>query len=159
MNSQNWTRRPLTRQKWIFFIPTAKRLLQIQTQRLIKFRLEYKCLVMVLSLHGQIVHLQEYVDIGEPQAFDIFSKDLITSLERIRKRLGGQRFKELRRIMLDALLSHRRGDPEQHKLWITALLTEYYDPMYEHQMKQRDLPPIFRGNQREVTEFLLAQCG
>lgn len=104
-------------------------------------------------------NLQEYVDIGEPQAFDIFSKDLITSLERIRKRLGGQRFKELRRIMLDALLSHRRGDPEQHKLWITALLTEYYDPMYEHQMKQRDLPPIFRGNQREVTEFLLAQCG
>ena len=103
-------------------------------------------------------NLQEYVDIDEPQAFDVFSKDLLTSLERIRKRLGGQRFKELRRVMLDALLSHRRGDPEKHKLWIAALLKEYYDPMYEHQMKQRDLPPIFKGNHREVTEFLLAQC-
>lgn len=101
-------------------------------------------------------NLQEYINIGEPRAFDAFSDDLVAALEKIRKRLGGKRYHELHQIMLDALINHRRGDPEQHKLWIEALLTDYYDPMYEHQMKQRALAPIFRGTQREVTEFLLS---
>ena len=101
-------------------------------------------------------NLQEYINIGEPRAFDVFSDDLVAALEKIRKRLGGKRYHELHQIMLDALINHRRGDPEQHKLWIEALLTDYYDPMYEHQMKQRALAPIFRGTQREVTEFLLS---
>ena len=100
-------------------------------------------------------NLQEYMALGEPRAFEIFSKDLIDALERIRKRLGGKRHTELNRIMLDALTNHRQGDPEQHKLWIEALLTDYYDPMYEHQMRQRALAPIFQGTQQEVTEFLL----
>lgn len=103
-------------------------------------------------------NLQEYITIGGPRAFEAFSADLVNSLERICRRLGRKRYAELQRIMLDALQSHRRGDPEQHKLWIQALLTQYYDPMYEHQMKQRDQPPLFTGNQREVTEFLLARC-
>ena len=101
-------------------------------------------------------NLQEYLNIGEPRAFEVFSDDLVAALEKIRKRLGGKRYHELHQIMLDALINHRRGDPEQHKLWIEALLTDYYDPMYEHQMKQRALAPIFRGTQREVTEFLLS---
>ena len=101
-------------------------------------------------------NLQEYINIGEPRAFEVFSDDLVAALEKIRKRLGGKRYHELHQIMLDALINHRRGDPEQHKLWIEALLTDYYDPMYEHQMKQRALAPIFRGTQREVTEFLLS---
>ena len=102
-------------------------------------------------------NLREYEEIGEPRAFELFSEDLIAALQRIRKRLGGKRHAELHQMMLDALLSHRRGDPEQHRPWIEALLTDYYDPMYEHQMRQRSRPPLFRGNQQEVTEFLLAK--
>ncbi len=102
-------------------------------------------------------NLREYEEIGEPQAFELFSADLMAALERIRKRLGGKRHTELHQMMLDALLSHRRGDPEQHRLWIQALLTDYYDPMYEYQMRQRTRPPLFRGNQQEVTEFLLTK--
>lgn len=103
-------------------------------------------------------NFQEYLDQGEEDAFEVFAAGLLTALERIQKRLGGKRHGALRSVMRDALLSHRRGDPEQHKLWIEALLTEYYDPMYEHQMRQRSQPPIFRGSQRETAEFLLAQC-
>jgi len=100
-------------------------------------------------------NLQEHMNLGEPRAFEIFSEDLVDALERIRNRLGGKRHTVLHRIMQDALISHRQGDPEQHKLWIEALLTDYYDPMYEHQMKQRALAPVFQGTRQEVTEFLL----
>ncbi|MEK9919756.1 MAG: tRNA 2-selenouridine(34) synthase MnmH [Luminiphilus sp.] len=102
-------------------------------------------------------NFQEYLDSGEEQAFEIFAEGLLAALERIRKRLGGKRHDAMRDVMHAALLSHRRGDPEQHKLWIEVLLAEYYDPMYEHQMRQRIKPPIFRGNQTEVAEFLVSQ--
>ncbi len=100
-------------------------------------------------------NLQEYIALGDPRAFEIFSQDLIDALERIRKRLGGKRHRELHGIMLDALIRHGQGDPEQHKLWIKPLLTDYYDPMYEHQMRQRALAPVFQGTRREVAEFLV----
>ena len=43
---------------------------------------------------------------------------LLDSLERIQKRLGGQRYEELRANMQHALVAHERGNPEIHKAWI-----------------------------------------
>ena len=55
-----------------------------------------------------------------------------------------------------AINEHRKGDPEHHKTWIATLLREYYDPMYDYQLTQRERQPIFRGDEREVGEYLMA---
>lgn len=102
--------------------------------------------------------LQNLEDLNSENAtcgFDHFAAGLLDSLERIQKRLGGQRYVELRAIMQHALVAHERGDPEAHKAWIRGLLTGYYDPMYEYQMNNRAKPPVFRGTESEVTEYLL----
>ena len=44
-----------------------------------------------------------------------------------------------------------------HRGWITALLRDYYDPMYNYQLESRNERIIFRGNEAEVAGFLLAQ--
>jgi len=100
-------------------------------------------------------NLAELMAQDATRGFDHFATGLLESLERIQKRLGGQRYAELKAIMQDALLAHERGNPEAHKAWISELLTGYYDPMYHYQMNIRTKPPLFRGTESEVTEYLL----
>ena len=92
---------------------------------------------------------------GEETGFDIFSEELLASLDRIRKRLGGARHQELRSIMEQALVQQRSGDGHLHKGWISALLNDYYDPMYEYQLDQKQGRIVARGNQEQLAaEFL-----
>ncbi|MBU01964.1 MAG: tRNA 2-selenouridine(34) synthase MnmH, partial [Halieaceae bacterium] len=93
---------------------------------------------------------------GRDNAFEQFSTNLRDALARISKRLGGNRYADLRNKMTLAINEHRKGEPEQHKTWITTLLSEYYDPMYDYQLAQREQHPIFQGNEREVSEYLMA---
>ena len=100
-------------------------------------------------------NLEELLVQDASSGFDHFASGLLESLERIQKRLGGERFDAMRSTMLEALASHERGTPEMHKTWIRQLLTDYYDPMYEYQMNKRSRPPVFRGNEGDVAEYLL----
>jgi tRNA 2-selenouridine synthase len=100
-------------------------------------------------------NLAELMAQDATRGFDHFATGLLESLERIQKRLGGQRYAEIKAIMQDALVAHERGNPEAHKAWISDLLTGYYDPMYNYQMNSRTKPPLFKGTESEVTEYLL----
>jgi tRNA 2-selenouridine synthase len=100
-------------------------------------------------------NLEELLAQDAADGFDHFARGLLESLERIQKRLGGKRFDALRSTMLEALASHERGTPEVHKTWIRQLLTDYYDPMYEYQMNKRNRPPVFRGSEGDVAEYLM----
>lgn len=95
-------------------------------------------------------------EVGEADAFQYFSDDLTRSLERVQKRLGGVRFKDISHQLTDALKQHAAGDPEHHKSWIASLLTEYYDPMYEYQLAKKQHRIAFRGLSDEVNEYLLS---
>ena len=100
-------------------------------------------------------NLEDLMTQDGARAFDHFATGLLESLERIQKRLGGQRYAELKAMMQNALVAHERGNPEAHKAWISELLIGYYDPMYEYQMNNRIKAPLFRGTESEVTEYLL----
>ena len=100
-------------------------------------------------------NLEDLMTQDAVRAFDHFATGLLEALERIQKRLGGQRYAELKIVMQDALAAHERGNPETHKAWISELLTGYYDPMYDYQMNNRTKPPLFRGTEQEVVEYLL----
>lgn len=95
--------------------------------------------------------------VGDEQAFSAFADDLQQSLHNIRKRLGGLRHQQLTDIMQQALHDHQRGNPERHRAWIEILLTDYYDPMYDHQLSKKSERIIFRGSREEVRNYLLTQ--
>ncbi len=100
---------------------------------------------------------QQALTDDQEQAFDAFAAGLLESLERIRKRLGGVRFGELLTIMNSALERHRAGDPSGHRDWIAPLLSDYYDPMYDYQLKNRLEKVVFRGRPDAVAEWLIKQ--
>jgi tRNA 2-selenouridine synthase len=72
-------------------------------------------------------------------------------IDRIRKRLGGQRHQEIKRLLHAAQES---GDPQRHKEWIEPLLHDYYDPMYDYQIQNKSSAIVFKGNAAEVLDYL-----
>lgn len=92
--------------------------------------------------------------LGEEAGFEAFAEDLTQALHRLRKRLGGLRYRELGALLERALEAHRRGDPERHVEWIRPLLGDYYDPMYDHQLDKRRERVLFRGDRAAVRDYL-----
>lgn len=108
--------------------------------------------------------LKEYVDdalneyrqrFGHDQGFDLWRNYLLDSLTRIRKRLGDVRYQDLHRKM-SAAIDHQRHSDETgaHRGWIYALLSEYYDPMYDYQIKRNETRVIFTGNREAIVYYL-----
>ena len=92
---------------------------------------------------------------NEELAFSEFSDYLLNSLLRIRKRLGGARWKELQRNMQHALQTHKTsGSTDAHIQWLKPLLTQYYDPMYTSQIKNRSEMIVFHGDYSACRQFL-----
>ncbi|MEE9352626.1 MAG: tRNA 2-selenouridine(34) synthase MnmH [Thiotrichaceae bacterium] len=95
---------------------------------------------------------------GEEAGFQYFREALLNSLDRIQKRLGGERHKTLRKIAVDSLDQHEKtGSPESHISWVTSLLVDYYDPMYNYQLDQKKDRIVFTGNQDEVLEYFTSR--
>lgn len=111
------------------------------------------------------ITLQEYVveALGEYQAlygqekgFLNWSEYLVNSLDKIRKRLGGARHQELRTFMLNAIAQQSStNDTSAHRDWIAALLIEYYDPMYDYQIKKHASRVAFKGDKNAIKDYLL----
>ncbi len=76
---------------------------------------------------------------------------LQADLYRIRKRLGGERYQQISSL-LDSAFEQQwsSADVSSHSSWIEALLTTYYDPMYEYQLGKRTGKILFRGTRAEV---------
>jgi len=95
---------------------------------------------------------QEYVDIplqtSEPE---VVERRFQSALARIRRRLGGVRYRELTTEIHDAFSSG------EHHRWIERLLTWYYDPMYDYQLEQKQTRIRFAGPAAAVKSFLEAQ--
>ncbi|MFQ3202011.1 MAG: tRNA 2-selenouridine synthase, partial [Zhongshania sp.] len=70
------------------------------------------------------------------------------------KRLGGVAYGEISNLLEQALNAHRKGDPEQHRGWIERLLVDYYDPMYDYQLRSRSDLIVFRGDRAAVRDWL-----
>ena len=93
----------------------------------------------------------KYQENGIKTWADVISK----SLDKIQKRVGVERHAELKNIFNEAFLEHiKNNNVEGYKLLIEKLLREYYDPMYDYQLEKNKIPIIFKGNEREILEFL-----
>ena len=73
------------------------------------------------------------------------------SLNRIRKRLGGQNHDRIAGEIDKAFEINSR---EAHLQWIGSLLENYYDPLYDHGLKRKQARICFRGSPQAVREWL-----
>ncbi|VGO15565.1 tRNA 2-selenouridine synthase [Pontiella desulfatans] len=82
-------------------------------------------------------------------------EDIQGSIQRIRKRLGGERLKRVNGL-LQAAYEHQlaSGDPDEHKQWVELLLVEYYDPMYDYQLEKKKQKIVFRGGADDVFGYI-----
>lgn len=115
-----------------------------------------------LAARVQIV-LEDYVLGAQPlyraahgeDGFGMFAANLLASLDRVQKRLGGLMHRQARELMQQALAAQdARGDVEPHRAWIQLLLERYYDPMYDWQLTRKQGPIVFRGCRAEVINWI-----
>jgi tRNA 2-selenouridine synthase len=97
---------------------------------------------------------QYEVTYGTEQGFECFSKYLEHGLFKVRKRLGSERYGQLKQIQSDALTHQKNGLLHHHLDWLKPLLSEYYDPMYQYQLAQKSERIIFRGNNAQCLDFI-----
>ncbi|WP_210395214.1 tRNA 2-selenouridine(34) synthase MnmH [Motiliproteus sediminis] len=97
----------------------------------------------------------EYVGaFGEEEGRRRYADYMLASLDRIRKRLGGERHGEIAALMaaaLEAQMSH--GDLSLHRVWIERLLAQYYDPMYDYQLGKKLDRVVFRGDRDAICDW------
>ena len=95
---------------------------------------------------------------GEEEGFQQFAEGLTTSLGNIRKRLGHERYLNLLQLMALALQEQQNtGSVDLHLEWIEDLLVNYFDPMYQHQRKQKSDRIQYASNASEIIDFLRTQ--
>lgn len=92
----------------------------------------------------------EYAQIGLP--ISDLQRQYEEAAGRIKRRLGGLRFEKLTQKIQEAF----QGTVD-HRDWISYLLREYYDPMYDFQLQRKIHRVAFRGDKAAVTEFLRAR--
>lgn len=75
-----------------------------------------------------------------------------TALDKVERRLGGERHRQVREQMAAAFAD---GNPAAHRRWVGMLLDWYYDPMYDHQLASKRHRIVCRGDAATVTAYLL----
>jgi len=101
--------------------------------------------------------LLAYKNIDESEGENRWFSDANSALDKIQKRLGHERHRSIKRAFGTAFeQQQQRNDYSAHKAWITELLRDYYDPMYNYQLKKSTIPVIFKGDASEIEAYLKA---
>ena len=99
---------------------------------------------------------REFEVFSPEQGSRLFSEFLLTSLSRIRRRLGEENYSEIKALMDQALAMEKTiKEREIHWIWIKKLLTNYYDPMYEYQIAKKSARIVFRGCKDEFLTWAM----
>ncbi len=82
----------------------------------------------------------------------------IQSLKIISKKLGGMRYDEVMKDLMEAIAqTETTGTLDLHRVWIEKLLNWYYDPLYLRSLVKRNPKILFRGTRSEAREYLITQ--
>ena len=98
--------------------------------------------------------LKQYKTNYGEESEKIWFNDASKGLDRIKKRLGTERYVTIKTAFTKAFLEQEHtAKLEQHKGWIEILLKEYYDPMYDYQIEKSEIPIVFEGSADEVLGY------
>ena len=126
-------------------------------------------ILLIASLEERINNtLTEYVKDAQEEYIQYYGfetglnewfKYIYSSMDRLKKKLGGDRFKKVLDELTFAYNEQiKTGKIEYHKNWIELFLKEYYDPMYSYNLEKDRDKIIFEGNSLEVLEYLKSGC-
>ena len=76
-------------------------------------------------------------------------KQYLSSLDKIKKRLGGELYKSISSLMIEAFNKNKN-----HEDWISKLLMMYYDPMYKYKLSMRKKYIAHIGDYKSCYEYL-----
>ncbi|MGM0516568.1 MAG: tRNA 2-selenouridine(34) synthase MnmH [Pseudomonadota bacterium] len=114
------------------------------------------------SLKDYIIDLEagyrQVLATGPEGAESHVREHILGAIDRVAKRLGGVRHQRVRHMAeagLDAW--YERGDREGLRDLIRVMLVEYYDPMYDYQLRNKRERIAFTGTPDEVAEWLEAR--
>jgi len=91
------------------------------------------------------------------ESFARYSAHVHASLDRIQRRLGGQRYQEMKHLLEAGLHDLAAGDGALLHEFVRRLLLEYYDPMYDYQISLKQERIVFRGEREAVLDWLEKQ--
>ncbi len=99
--------------------------------------------------------LDNYCSVDSKNGFENYVNYWKNSLFKIQKRLGRVRYKDLLKVLNNAILKHQKSnDLSEYVPLIESLLIDYYDPMYNYQINKKKHRIIFQGDSRAVFEYL-----
>lgn len=109
-------------------------------------------LLLEATVEQRVEHIRgEYIDQAmrtPPEATALQSR-YQRALKRIARRLGGVQYELISKLLADSFNGHC-----SHDAWIHALLTHYYDPMYDYQLKKKQSRIVFRGDMDSIQGYL-----
>jgi tRNA 2-selenouridine synthase len=76
----------------------------------------------------------------------------LTNLQRIRKKLGNDKTEALSDEIRKSF--EKPLEAKNHEQWIMTLLHEYYDPLYQKDLRYNQDKIIFHGKEKDVLAFL-----
>jgi tRNA 2-selenouridine synthase len=92
---------------------------------------------------------------GEENGLVRWLESMQHKVDKISRRLGGQRVAVVKQLQLEAHNKQlEEGRPDGHKMWIEKLLGDYYDPMYDYKIKKKAPLLLFSGDYDAVLSFL-----
>lgn len=103
-------------------------------------------LILEVPLELRIKNIFELYVQGRPEEF------FTSSLERIKKSLGGVNFQKIQGEMKEAF--SRPAELSQHEGWIKSLLVTYYDPIYMRDIGRQSELILKRGTAEELLAWL-----
>lgn len=107
-------------------------------------------------LHSWPLYQQAHGDAAEKE----FSSFVLDNLARIQKRLGGERYRKVRKCFTGALREFfSDGRVGAFYDGIRTLLEEYYDPMYRYQIECKQPEIIFEGPETELLHWAESYSG
>jgi len=99
--------------------------------------------------------LDNYNSVDSANGFENYANYWKNSLFKIQKRLGGARYKELLKVLNNAIQKHQKSnDLSEYVPLIESLLVDYYDPMYNYQISKKKHRIVFQGDSKAVFEYL-----
>ncbi len=108
-----------------------------------------------ITLDEYVIQAQKNYTQNYTNGLEMWAEMMLENINKIERRIGTKRHREIVGLFEEALcVQKERGDLDMHKVWIALLLEEYYDPMYDYQLRKKENDVLFRGDKDAVLGFL-----
>lgn len=111
-----------------------------------------------ITLNEYVIQSQaEYIKNAQDESLGLeaWFNYISHSMNKVKKRLGGDRFKRVIDMFEHAYsMQLATSSYQPHEAWIELFLSDYYDPMYQYQLENTTKKIIFQGRAPEVLAYL-----